>query len=61
MFPTSGLFNDAPDSVAPAFNTFKPVSEDEVSKLLLNHAHWTSYQHSSLRIALIYSFRLLPS
>ena len=29
--------------------------------LLLNHAHWTPYQHSSLRIVLIYSFHLLPS
>ena len=31
-FPTSGSFNDASDSVPPAFNTFKPVTEDEVSK-----------------------------
>ena len=29
--------------------------------LLLNHAHSTPYQHSSLRIVLIYSFHLLPS
>ena len=28
-FPTSGSFNDAPESVPPAFNTFKPVTEDE--------------------------------
>ena len=33
-FPTSGAFNDAPDSVPPAFNTFKPVTEDEVSKCI---------------------------
>ena len=32
--PTSGSFNDAPDSVPPAFNTFKPVTEDEVSKCI---------------------------
>ena len=34
VFPTSGSFNDAPDSVPPAFNTFKPVTEDEVSKCI---------------------------
>ena len=34
MFPTSGSFNDTPDSVPPAFNTFKPVTEDEVSKCI---------------------------
>ena len=33
-FPTSGSFNDAPESVPPAFNTFKPVAEDEVSKYI---------------------------
>ena len=33
-FSTSGSFNDAPDSVPPAFNTFKPVTEDEVSKCI---------------------------
>ena len=33
-FPTSGSFNDAPDSVSPAFSTFKPVTEDEVSKCI---------------------------
>ena len=33
-FPTSGSFNDAPESVPPAFNTFKPVTEDEVSKCI---------------------------
>ena len=31
---TSGSFNDAPDSVPPAFNIFKPVTEDEVSKCI---------------------------
>ena len=64
-FPTSGSFNDAPDMVPPAFNTFKPVTEDEVSKYI-NESPTKScplapYQHSSLRIDLIYSFRLLPS
>ena len=29
-FSTSGSFNDAPDSVPPAFNAFMPVTEDEV-------------------------------
>ena len=53
-FPSSGSFNDAPDSVPP-----RSVSAS--MSLLLNHAHWTPYQHSSLRIVLIYSFRLLPS
>ena len=33
-FSTSGSFNDAPDSVPPAFNTFKPVTEDKVSKCI---------------------------
>ena len=33
-FPTSGSFNVAPDSVPPAFNTFKSVTEDEVSKCI---------------------------
>ena len=33
-FSTSGSFNDAPDSVPPAFYTFKPVTEDEVSKCI---------------------------
>ena len=33
-FPTSGSFNDAPESVPPAFNTFKPVTEDKVSKCI---------------------------
>ena len=33
-FSTFGSFNDAPDSVPPAFNTFKPVTEDEVSKCI---------------------------
>ena len=33
-FPTSGSFNDAPESVPPAFNTFKPVTEDEVRKCI---------------------------
>ena len=31
MFSTSGSFNDAPDSVPPAFNIFMPFTED-VSK-----------------------------
>ena len=29
-FSTSGSFNNAPDSVPPAFNAFMPVTEDEV-------------------------------
>ena len=33
-FPTSGSFNDAPESVLPVFNTFKPVTEDEVNKCI---------------------------
>ena len=33
-FRTSGLFNDAPKSVHPAFNTFEPVTEDKVSKCI---------------------------
>ena len=33
-FSTSGSFNDAPDSVPPAFNTFMPVTEDEVHKCI---------------------------
>ena len=33
-FPASGSFNNAPDSVPPAFNTFKPVTEDEDSKCI---------------------------
>ena len=33
-FPTSGSFNNAPESVPPAFNTFKPVTEDNVSKCI---------------------------
>ena len=33
-FPTSGSFNDTPDSVTPVLNTFKPVNEDEVSKCI---------------------------
>ena len=33
-FSTSGSFNDTPDSVPAAFNTFKPVTEDEVSKCI---------------------------
>ena len=31
---SSGSFNDTPDSVPAAFNTFKPVTEDEVSKCI---------------------------
>ena len=31
-FASSGSFNDAPDSVPPAFNAFMPVTEDEVYK-----------------------------
>ena len=31
-FSPSGSFNDTPDYVPPAFNTFKPVTEDEVRK-----------------------------
>ena len=34
IFPTSDSFNDAPASVPPAFNTFKPVTEDEISKCI---------------------------
>ena len=34
MFSTSGSFNDAPDSVPPAFTTFKPVTRDKVSKCI---------------------------
>ena len=37
-FSTSGSFNDAPDSLPPAFNIFKPVTEDEVSKCI-NESH----------------------
>ena len=33
-FSTSGSFNDALDSLPPAFNAFKPVSEDEVYKYI---------------------------
>ena len=33
-FSTSGSFNDAPDSVLPAFNAFMPVTEDEVYKCI---------------------------
>ena len=33
-FSTSGSFNDAPDSVPPAFNAFMPVTEDEVYKCI---------------------------
>ena len=33
-FPTSGSFNDALDSVPPAFNAFMPVTEDEVHKCI---------------------------
>ena len=33
-FSTSGSFNDTPDSVPSAFNTFKLVTEDEVSKCI---------------------------
>ena len=33
-FPTSGSFNDAPDLVPPAFNTFMPVTDDEVRKCI---------------------------
>ena len=33
-FATSGSFNDAPDSVPPAFNAFIPVTEDEVYKCI---------------------------
>ena len=64
-FSTSGSFNDTPDYVPPAFNNFKPVTEDEVRKytmsLLLNLAYWIPYQHSSSGTVLIYSFHLLPS
>ena len=34
MFPTSGSFNDAPDLMPHAFNTFKPVTEDKVKKCI---------------------------
>ena len=34
MFSTSGSFNDAPDSVPHASNTFKLVTEDKVSKCI---------------------------
>ena len=64
-FPTSGSFNDAPDSVPPASIPLslylKTRSVSASISLLLNHAQWTPYQHSSLRIVLICSFRLLPS
>ena len=64
-FSTSGSFNDAPDSVPPALNTFMPVTKDKVHKCIsespLNLAHWTLYQHSSLMIVLISSSHLLPS
>ena len=33
-FSISGSFNDAPYSVPPAFNTFMPVTEDEVPKFI---------------------------
>ena len=33
-FATSGCFNDATDSVPPAFNAFMPVTEDEVYKCI---------------------------
>ena len=33
-FATSGSFNDAPESVPPAFNAFMPVTEDEVYKCI---------------------------
>ena len=33
-FATSGSFNDAPDSVPPAFNAFMPVTKDEVYKCI---------------------------
>ena len=33
-FSTSGSFNDAPDSLPPAFNAFMPVTEDEVYKCI---------------------------
>ena len=33
-FSTSGSFNDAPDSLPPAFNGFMPVTEDEVYKCI---------------------------
>ena len=42
-FSTSGSFNDALDSLPPAFNAFMPVTEDEVHKFIsespLNLAH----------------------
>ena len=34
FFASSGSFNDAPDSVPPAFNAFMPVTEDEVYKCI---------------------------
>ena len=33
-FSTTGSFNDAPDSLPPAFNAFMPVTEDEVYKCI---------------------------
>ena len=33
-FSASGSFNDTPDYVPPAFNTFKPVTEDDVRKCI---------------------------
>ena len=33
-FSASGSFNDTPDYVPPAFNIFKPVTEDEVRKCI---------------------------
>ena len=33
-FSTSGSFNDAPDSLPPAFNAFMPVTEDAVYKCI---------------------------
>ena len=33
-FLTSGSFNDASESAPPAFNTFKPVTEDKVKKCI---------------------------
>ena len=33
-FSASGSFNDTPDYVPPTFNTFKPVTEDEVRKCI---------------------------
>ena len=34
IFSTSGSSNDAPDLVSPTLNTFKPVTEDQVSKCI---------------------------